>query len=220
MAIKKFEDINIKKETQKEKIKLTKEEKRIRKEEKKIKKKENKELKRENKKVLLTTKELLPFKDINDDDNSVITKNGEIDIFQIDSKDIYSLNEIERKMHIYSFVSFLRGYVYDFKIISMKFPVNTVNQQKYLEKKLKECKNEIYASFLKEKLEQLVYLESNRQNREFYIMIFIKDSDNKEEVRGLLLRNQNLAIKLKSLDTEKKLKILFKLNNPNTKLIN
>lgn len=74
MAIKKFEDINIKKETQKEKIKLTKEEKRIRKEEKKIKKKENKELKRENKKVLLTTKELLPFKDINDDDNSVITK--------------------------------------------------------------------------------------------------------------------------------------------------
>ena len=178
-----------------------------------------KEIRKENKKVLLTTKDLLPFKDV-DDDDSIITKIGYIDIFQIDSKDIYSLNEIERKMHIYSFVSFLRGYVYDFKLITMKFPVNTLKQQRFLEKKLKECDNEIYANFLKEKLEQLIFLEENRQNKEFYIMIFIKDTDNKEEVKGLLLRNQNMAIQLKPLDVEKKLKILFKLNNPNTKLIN
>lgn len=218
MAIKKFENINIKKDIKKEKVKLTKEEKKLLKEKKKLKKKEIKEIRKEDKKVLLTTKELLPFKDA-DDDDSIITKMGHIDIFQIDSKDIYSLNEIERKMHIYSFVSFLRGYVYDFKLISMKFPVNTLKQQRFLEKKLKECDNEIYANFLKEKLDQLIFLEENRQNKEFYIMIFIKDTDNKEEVKGLLLRNQNIAIQLKPLDIEKKLKILFKLNNPNTKLM-
>lgn len=218
MAIKKFENINIKKDIKKEKVKLTKKEKKLLKEKKKLKKKELKEIRKEDKKVLITTKELLPFKDA-DDDDSIITKMGHIDIFQIDSKDIYSLNEIERKMHIYSFVSFLRGYVYDFKLISMKFPVNTLKQQRFLEKKLKECDNEIYANFLKEKLEQLIFLEENRQNKEFYIMIFIKDTDNKEEVKGLLLRNQNIAIQLKPLDIEKKLKILFKLNNPNTKLM-
>lgn len=218
MAIKKFENINAKKDVKKEKVKLTKEEKKSLKEEKKLKKKELKEIRKEDKKVLLTTKELLPFKDA-DDDDSIITKTGYVDIFQIDSKDIYSLNEIERKMHIYSFVSFLRGYVYDFKLISMKFPVNTLKQQKFLEKKLKECDNEIYANFLKEKLEQLIFLEENRQNKEFYIMIFIRDTDNKEEVKGLLLRNQNIAIQLKPLDVDKKLKILFKLNNPNTKLM-
>lgn len=218
MAIKKFENINIIKDIKKEKVKLTKEEKKLLKEKKKLKKKELKEIRKEDKKVLLTTKELLPFKDA-DDDDSIITKMGHIDIFQIDSKDIYSLNEIERKMHIYSFVSFLRGYVYDFKLISMKFPVNTLKQQRFLEKKLKECDNEIYANFLKEKLDQLIFLEENRQNKEFYIMIFIKDTDNKEEVKGLLLRNQNIAIQLKPLDIEKKLKILFKLNNPNTKLM-
>lgn len=218
MAIKKFENINIKKDIKKEKVKLTKEEKKLLKEKKKLKKKELKEIRKEDKKVLLTTKELLPFKDA-DDDDSIITKMGHIDIFQIDSKDIYSLNEIERKMHIYSFVSFLRGYVYDFKLISMKFPVNTLKQQRFLEKQLKECDNEIYANFLKEKLDQLIFLEENRQNKEFYIMIFIKNTDNKEEVKGLLLRNQNIAIQLKPLDIEKKLKILFKLNNPNTKLM-
>lgn len=219
MAIKKFENINIKKDIKKEKVKLTKEEKKLLKEKKKLKKKELKEIRKEDKKVLLTTKELLPFKDADDDDDSIITKMGHIDIFQLDSKDIYSLNEIERKMHIYSFVLFLRGYVYDFKLISMKFPVNTLKQQRFLEKKLKECDNEIYANFLKEKLDQLIFLEENRQNKEFYIMIFIKDTDNKEEVKGLLLRNQNIAIQLKPLDIEKKLKILFKLNNPNTKLM-
>lgn len=218
MAIKKFENINIKKDIKKEKVKLTKEEKKLLKEKKKLKKKELKEIRKEDKKVLLTTKELLPFKDA-DADDSIVTKMGHIDIFQIDSKDIYSLNEIERKMHIYSFVSFLRGYIYDFKLISMKFPVNTLKQQRFLEKKLKECDNEVYANFLKEKLDQLIFLEENRQNKEFYIMIFIKDTDNKEEVKGLLLRNQNIAIQLKTLDIEKKLKILFKLNNPNTKLM-
>ena len=218
MTIKKFENINIKKDIKKENIKLTKEEKKLLKEEKKLKKKELKEIRKENRKVLVTTKELLPFIDV-DDDDSIITKKGYIDIFQIDSKDIYSLNEIERKMHIYNFVSFLRGYVYDCKLISMKFPVNTLKQQRFLEKKIKECNNEIYNNLLKEKLEQLIFLEENRQNKEFFIMIFIKDTDNKEEIKGLLLRNQNIAIQLKPLDIEKKLKILFKLNNPNTKLM-
>jgi hypothetical protein len=218
MAVKKFENINVKKDVKKEKVKLTKEEKNLSKEEKKLKKKELKEIRKEDKKVLVTTKALLPFKDI-DDDDSTITQSGYIDIFQIDSKDIYSLNEIERKMHIYNFVSFLRGYVYDFKLIVMKFPVNTLKQQRFLEKRLKECDKKIYSNFLKEKLEQLIFLEDNRQNKEFYIMIFIKDTDNKEEVKRLLFMNQNMAIQLKTLDVEKKLKILFKLNNPNTKLM-
>ena len=81
MAIKKFENINIKKDIKKEKVKLTKEEKKLLKEKKKLKKKELKEIRKEDKKVLLTTKELLPFKDA-DDDDSIITKMGHIDIFQ------------------------------------------------------------------------------------------------------------------------------------------
>ena len=80
MAIKKFENINIKKDIKKEKVKLTKEEKKLLKEKKKLKKKELKEIRKEDKKVLLTTKELLPFKDA-DDDDSIITKMGHIDIF-------------------------------------------------------------------------------------------------------------------------------------------
>lgn len=219
MAVRKFDDIKIEKEKKNIKVKLTKEEKKIKKEEKKQKKLELKEIRKANKDVLASTKELLGFVDV-DDDDSIIMKNGYLDIFQIDSKDIYSLTDVETTMNIYNFIAFLRSYPFDIKLITMNFPVNTLKQQEFIKKKIKECDNEKYYYELIEELEQLVYLESTRQNREFYIMIFIKDTEEKESIKRTLFRSQNIAVQLIPLTVEKKLKILFKLNNPNTKLIN
>lgn len=219
MAVRKFDDIKIEKEKKNIKVKLTKEEKKIKKEEKKQKRLELKEIRKANKDVLASTKELLGFVDV-DDDDSIIMKNGYLDIFQIDSKDIYSLTDVETTMNIYNFIAFLRSYTFDIKLITMNFPVNTLKQQEFIKKKIKECDNEKYYYELIEELEQLVYLESTRQNREFYIMIFIKDTEEKESIKRTLFRSQNIAVQLIPLTVEKKLKILFKLNNPNTKLIN
>ena len=218
MAVRKFDDIKIEKEKKNIKVKLTKEEKKIKKEEKKQKKLELKVIRKANKDVLASTKELLGFVDV-DDDDSIIMKNGYLDIFQIDSKDIYSLTDVETTMNIYNFIAFLRSYPFDIKLITMNFPVNTLKQQEFIKKKIKECDNEKYYYELIEELEQLVYLESTRQNREFYIMIFIKDTEEKESIKRTLFRSQNIAVQLIPLDLEKKLKILFKLNNPNTKLM-
>lgn len=219
MVVRKFDDIKIEKEKNNIKVKLTKEEKKIKKEEKKQKKLELKEIRKANKDVLASTKDLLGFVDV-DDDDSIIMKNGYLDIFQIDSKDIYSLTDVETTMNIYNFIAFLRSYPFDIKLITMNFPVNTLKQQEFIKKKIKECDNKKYYYELIEELEQLVYLESTRQNREFYIMIFIKDTEEKESIKRTLFRSQNIAVQLIPLTVEKKLKILFKLNNPNTKLIN
>lgn len=219
MSVRKFDDIKIEKEKKNIKVKLTKEEKKIKKQEKKQKKLELKEIRKANKDVLASTKELLGFIDV-DDDDSIIMKNGYLDIFQIDSKDIYSLTDVETTMNIYNFIAFLRSYPFDIKLITMNFPVNTLKQQEFIKKKIKECDNEKYYYELIEELEQLVYLESTRQNREFYIMIFIKDTEEKDSIKRTLFRSQNIAVQLIPLTVEKKLKILFKLNNPNTKLIN
>lgn len=219
MSVRKFDDIKIEKEKKNIKVKLTKEEKKIKKEEKKQKKLELKEIRKANKDVLASTKDLLGFVDV-DDDDSIIMKNGYLDIFQIDSKDIYSLTDVETTLNIYNFIAFLRSYPFDIKLITMNFPVNTLKQQEFIKKKIKECDNKKYYYELIEELEQLVYLESTRQNREFYIMIFIKDTEEKESIKRTLFRSQNIAVQLIPLTVEKKLKILFKLNNPNTKLIN
>lgn len=219
MAVRKFEDIKIQKEKKNTKVKLTKEEKKIKKEEKKQKKLELKEIRKANKDVLASTKELLGFVNVDDDDDSIRMNNGYIDIFQIDSKDIYSLTDVEITMNVYNFIAFLRAYPFDIKLITMNFPVNTLKQQEFIKRKIKECDNEKYYYELIEELEQLVRLEATKQNREFYMMIFIKDTEDKESIKRTLFRSQNIAVQLMPLDLEKKLKILFKLNNPNTKLI-
>lgn len=218
MAVRKFENVDIKKESKDKKIKLTKEEKIKLKEEKRKQRIELKELRKADKEVLKSTKELLGFVDV-DDDDTIIMNNGYLDLLQIDSKDIYSLTEDETRLNIYNFIAFLRAYPYDFKIISMKFPVNTSVQQEFIKKKLKECDNELYYNSLVEELEQLVYLEETRQNREFYIMIFAKNKEEKETIKRTLFWNQNIAVQLIPLNLEKKLKILFKMNNPSTKLM-
>ncbi|MPQ45257.1 hypothetical protein GBZ86_16190, partial [Clostridium tarantellae] len=126
MNIKKFENFNIIKKNKN--IKLSKEEKKKIKLENKIKKKELKELKKENKKIFNTNKQVLPFLDV-DEDESFITKDGFLDIYQIESHDIYSFSDNETQIYIYNFIRFLRSYSEDFKIIAMNFPVNTVKQQ-------------------------------------------------------------------------------------------
>ena len=215
--MRKFENIKIP-DRVKKKAKLTKEEKLKIKEEKRLKKQELKELREANKEVLLSTRKLLDFIDI-DEDDSIIMKNGYIDLFKIDTKDVYSLSEDEAKVHIYNYVSFLRSYNYDFKIISMKFPVNTVVQQEYIKRRLKACKNDVFKEYLNEELEKLIRSEENDQNKEFYIMIFVKENEDKKELIRNLFRSQNIAVQFTQMTLEKKLQILFKINNLNTKLV-
>ncbi|NFI02375.1 hypothetical protein FDB15_18300 [Clostridium botulinum] len=212
--MKKFLDITIKNEEPK-KIKLNKEEKRELKEKRKKEKFEIKELKNEEKKVFKSTKELIPIADVNDID-IFLTKDGYIDIYQVESKDIYAFNQYEADLHVYNFIAFLRNYLNDFKLISMNFPVNTSRQQEYIRNKLEQSTNEINNKFLQEKLDEFMFLEQYRNNKEFFIMFFAK---NKQDITSSILKNQTRIFILKEISLEKKIKIIFKLNNLNTKLI-
>ncbi|CUQ30222.1 hypothetical protein [Clostridium baratii] len=212
-------NFNIKKDIKKKKEKLSDIEKKQLKEEKRKEKLEKKELKQQLKKVLRSNIEVIPFLDINED-NVFITKQGFLEIFQIDSKDIYALSEDEARMHMYFFIKFLRNYIDDLKIVCMNFPVNTLIQQENIIKKINRTEDEIYKRLLNEKLEQLKFLESHRSNKEFFVMIFIENEADIEERIISIMRNQNFAMRLRRVDLEKKIKILFKLYNPNTKIIN
>src|SRR5699024_2747817 len=106
MKNKKIKDIEVVKKE--EKVKLSKEEKLRIKEEKKAKYQEQKELKRERKNTLPSTRRVLPFIDI-DEDDIFITKQGYLDIYQINTRDTINLSESERKVYVYSFIAFLRN---------------------------------------------------------------------------------------------------------------
>ncbi|MGU9007998.1 hypothetical protein ACV3YZ_14595 [Clostridium perfringens] len=216
MKNKKIKDIEVVKKE--EKVKLSKEEKLRIKQEKKAKYQEQKELKKERKNTLPSTRRVLPFIDI-DEDDIFITKQGYLDIYQINTRDTINLSESERKVYVYSFIAFLRNFVEDFKIIIMNFPVNTVKQQEYIESRIANCKNEIYINYLKEELDKLKFMEKHRNNKEYFLMVFMKNEADRDAMMKKIELVQNIAVPLRQLDLEKKIKILFKLNNMNTKLM-
>lgn len=227
MAFKKLDDINIRpskeqvksrvKKEKKEKVKLTKEEKLKLKEQKRKLKEEIENLKKVDKSISVYTKDIMDFVDIDEDDRFIM-RYGFMDLYQIQTKDVHALSESDVQRHIYSFISFLRSYSEDFKILSMNFPVNTTTQQIHIERNLKFTTNPIAKKFLQRKLDELIYLEQNRFDKEFYIMIFGSNKEEIEDRERVLYLNQNVAFKVEEIELEKKLKILFKLNNFNTKL--
>lgn len=227
MGFKKLEDVSIRpskdkvkereEKQKKEKVKLSKEEKIKVKEEKKRLKEEKKNIKNADKSISVYTKDIMDFVDIDEDDRFIM-KYGYMDLYQIQTKDIHALSENDVQRHIYSFISFLRAYSEDFKILSMNFPVNTTIQQLHIEKNLKVTTNPIAKKFLQRKLDELIFLEQNRFDKEFYIMIFAGNKEEIEDKERVLYLNQNVAFKVEEIELEKKLKIVFKLNNFNTKL--
>ncbi|MHC9416896.1 hypothetical protein ACY0IV_17485, partial [Clostridium perfringens] len=64
---------------------------------------------------------------------------------------------------------------------------------------------------------QLEAIEKIRTNREFYIMIFGETEEELERNKKTLFSAASF-IKILKLDDEKKIKILRKLNNMNTKI--
>lgn len=193
-----------------------KEIKKQRKEEKKLKKLEKKKKKEELKKVYYKTKELLPLLSVTEKENFKC-KDEYLDMLQIESMDINSMNEYDIRAYILSLTSLLKIYLDDIKIISMNFPANTQIQQNYMNKKIKECNNDVHFKFLNIKKEQLEAIERIRTNREYYIMIYGQSEEELEKNKSMLF-SSSASIKINEINIEKKIKILKKLNNMNSKI--
>ncbi len=180
-------------------------------------KSEEKEFKKEIKKVHKSILDILPIEDICED-GFFQTSYGYMNIYQIGTKDVYSLNEDEIYKHISDFSNLLRQYKDDFKIVCMQFPVNTTDQQNNLFDKLDTTESDIYKGYLENKIRELQFLEEYRYDKEFYIFLYAKDNKSKYDKEQLLFRLSSDSIKINKIELDKKLKILFKLNNQNSKI--
>lgn len=218
---KKFDDIKIGEEKRKLTRKEKKEFKKQQKGERKRQKEEAKALKIEKKNLPKIDKTVLEQMEVLDvtDNEFIKTKSGYFNIYQVSGKDVDSLSLEEQEELIRNFMFFLREFIHDFKIIVMNFPVNTSKQQTYIQKRINKTNNELYKILLNEKLEKLIELEKTKTNIEYYIMIFIDKEDSVNDILNNLIRSTNKDIHLSEIDLEKKLKVLYKLNNLNSKIL-
>ncbi|MDX5660144.1 hypothetical protein SIM64_09295, partial [Clostridioides difficile] len=98
----------------------------------------------------------------------------------------------------------------------MNFPIETTTQQEFLIKQIKKCKNETYEVLLREKLGQLMYLERDKTNKEFFMAIYVDNEKQRYEKEHMILRISDKFLEFKKISPAKKKKILFKLGNQNT----
>ena len=101
--------------------------------------------------------------------------------------------------------------------LAKKLFLEFYNEQ-HIQKKIESTNNYIYREFLYKKLNELITIEEKRKNREFYLMLFYDDENTKREREMQLLRLVSSSIKISALDLDKKLRIIFKLNNQNSKI--
>ncbi|PEI52393.1 hypothetical protein [Bacillus pseudomycoides] len=146
-------------------------------------------------------------------------KNGEfLEVLQVEGEDMYSKNNEEQAFVIFSHAYFYQAYKHAIKLIFLNFPCQTTEQQKYINKKIRECDNPLYERILVQKLKELKFLEWGRTNREALLFIYGDSELIVKERVDAAKRYIQRSTELLDIDEDKKLEILFKLFNQNAKL--
>ncbi|EAC6780740.1 VirB4 family type IV secretion system protein [Listeria monocytogenes] len=141
------------------------------------------------------------------------------DYLEIQGTHIQRLHPSEKLSALANFAFFLRKYRGDLKIIFMPFPADTQSQIDYISYKILKNPNPAWYPFQKDRREDLQKIRQRKTHQEFYLQFF---ADNEEELqlkREELLENAYQFFTLVPLSVEKKIKILYKLNNMNSEFM-
>ena len=168
-------------------------------------------------KVLPSFADITPIIDISNNDFFEMRHGEYLEILQITSKDIYSLNESDKDNDIFSLTYFFQAYLGSVKIVPLNTPVNLELQKNNVIRRIRRNKVPAYLPFLEKKLSELEFLEKHRTDREFFIFVYAEDEktllERKTHVRKLLAQSNPVI----ELPVTKKVNVLYQLFNPNSK---
>ena len=163
--------------------------------------------------------DIIPIRDMTDNGCFELQENkGYMDVLQLQSKDIYSTSTQETEYDIMMIAKFFQSYSHDIKIVSMNFPVDMQKQLDAINYKIARNTAPLYERFLLNKRDELQFLETHRTNREFYLYIYASSLKQLSEYRNNCRRYLSRVAPLLKLPEEKKLDLIYKLNNQNSKL--
>lgn len=162
----------------------------------------------------VNTSVLLPFKQYKDD--CFHMTNGKfVDLVKIVCKDILSLSDDEKEVINYTFEKFYKTYSGDLKLIGINMPVDTTQNQRFMQHKLNNCKNPIQCRFLSEELDYEITAQEIITQREFYLCFFFDSLEQRKDALNdcfSILGENNLA---EHLSQQQKETIIYQLCNKN-----
>ncbi|MEK4575938.1 hypothetical protein NSS74_26380 [Bacillus sp. FSL E2-8868] len=169
-------------------------------------------------KVKKNIAEIMQIVDMTEDGIFELKNEGFLEILQVEGDDMFSKNSDEQAFVIFSHAYFYQAYKQSIKLVFLNFPCQTTEQQRYIEKKIKECTSPLYERILNQKLKELQFLEWGRTNREAFLFIYGETELIVKERVDAAKRYIKRSTELLEVDEEKKLELMFKLFNQNAKL--
>ncbi|PFN14920.1 hypothetical protein [Bacillus cereus] len=174
--------------------------------------------KEEKPKVKKSIAEIMQIVDMTEDGIFELKNEEFLEILQVEGDDMFSKNSDEQAFVIFSHAYFYQAYKQSIKLVFLNFPCQTTEQQRYIEKKIKECTSPLYERILNQKLKELQFLEWGRTNREAFLFIYGETELIVKERVDAAKRYIKRSTELLEVDEEKKLELMFKLFNQNAKL--
>lgn len=190
----------------------------LREEKKKYKKERNIFLKGMKKYEPALAEDILPITSWDKEGNYGIMRDGSIvDFMQITCKNLYNASEDELAYDNLKWDKLFMTYPDDLKYVVLNFPVNISTQLSYIKKIAARTENPVLFDMLQKEYDRLTYIAQKTTDRDYYLMFYAADYiqylDKKAKIKGTL--NQGGLPLITELSYEKKLQVLYKLNNLN-----
>lgn len=149
----------------------------------------------------------------------IALREGVTDYVQISGIKVDDLTALDKEYAINQFHNFLKQYDNPFKLIYQTFPADTMQPLRYLNNRIRKNANPKFQSFLNHRRWELEEAARSILHQEFYFQIFAKDETELETLRNRLLNVRESYFKISPISFDKKMKILFRLNNLNTDVV-
>lgn len=169
------------------------------------------------KEVIKSTKTLLPFR--NDYNGHIQTKTGYMDILQIKTRDLRSMNDSDLEYLFIVETRFLRTYPHPFKEVTLNFPSNCDTQKRFWETKRMNTTLKVLLDFIDRKIFEFNFLENNRTNREYFIFVYADTPEALEERTNTIKKVRESSFPLIDISKQKKRDVLYLMNNQNSKVM-
>lgn len=186
----------------------------------KLKKSQIKSKKRKTVQYDHTVLDILPYKEILDDNSALIvgTDNSYYQIFKVITHALNLSNQEEKNRLMMRFANFNRLMDSDYKIISTLFHIDNSPQKQYWTQKVNQAKNAQQRKYAMEQLLVLSRVEDDpsQKNQEHFLVINAKSKEDMRNLVETLYRSHNGMIEPQALSVQKKEQLIFRLNNQNT----
>lgn len=161
--------------------------------------------------------DILPITAWDKDNYGIMSDGSIVDFMQVTCKNLYNASEDELAYDNLKWDKLFMTYPDDLKYVVLNFPVNISTQLNYIKKIAARTENPVLFNMLQSEYDRLSYVAQKTTDRDYYLMFYAADYvqylDKKAKLKGIL--NQSGLPLITEITREKKIQVLYKLNNLN-----